>query len=64
MEPQENKQLAVRKAISAHENAVAALSDLINDCDDAKYAAMLELVNQNLNQLHADTSDGDPAETV
>lgn len=54
MKPQENQQLAVRKAISAHEECEATLIDLINVAADAQYERMLERVQQNLSALRAE----------
>lgn len=64
MEPQDNKQLAVRKAISAHEEAVAALNDLARDGQDARYATMLNRVEQNLRDLHAEGESTSPPDTL
>ena len=64
MEPQHNKLVAVRKAISAHEEAAATLTDLFADGENPKYAAMIERVKQNLSELHLDSADSHPADTV
>lgn len=64
MEPQDNKQLALRKAISAHNEAEAALSDLMNAGSDPRYGAMLERIRQNVSELQLDADLSDPAETV
>jgi hypothetical protein len=64
MEAQENKQLAVRKAISAHNEAAASITDLTKDGDDPKYSAMLERINQNLADLNFLAAVSDPADKV
>ena len=64
MEPQENKQLALRKAINAHQEAEAALADLMNERSDPRYAEMLERVQRNMNDLRAEAEIGDPADLV
>lgn len=64
MEAQENKQIAVRKAISAHQEAAATLTDLSKDGDDPKYAAMLQRIEQNLADLNFMAAVSDPADRV
>ena len=64
MEPQDNKQLALRKAISVHEEAEAALRDLIKDHTDARYSDMLERIRRNVIDLNAEAASGDPADRV
>ena len=64
MEPQDNKLVAVRKAISAHEEAVATLNDLAQGGADPMVAAMLERIQQNLAELHRESAVSDPADTV
>ena len=64
MEPQENRKLALGKAISAHEMAEAALNDLMADGPDPRYEAMAERIRQNLEQLRADAATSSPAERV
>ena len=64
MEPQDNKQLSLRKAISAHEEAEAALRDLVKDHTDARYSDMLERIRRNVSDLNAEAASGDPADLV
>jgi hypothetical protein len=64
MEPQDNKQLALRKAINAHQEAEAALADLMNDRSNARYSEMLERVQRNMSDLRAEAEIGDPADLV
>ena len=60
MEPQDNKKIALQKAISAHEQAEAALADLA----DAKYAGMIARVQANLSELRAESHGTGNAEQV
>lgn len=64
MEPQENRKLALGKAVSAHEQAEAALNDLMQDGPDPRYEALAERIRQNLEQLRADAATSSPAERV
>jgi hypothetical protein len=64
MEPQDNKKLALGKAVSAHEQAEAALNDLIKDGDDPRYEAMMERIHQNIEELRAEAATSSPAEHV
>lgn len=64
MEPQDNKKIALQKAILAHEQAEAALADLMKDGVDPAYQAMLEHIQANMAQLRADAHVTDPAEQV
>lgn len=53
MEPQENLKITLQKAISAHEQAEAALADVLNLSSDRRFAEMLERVQANLEGLRA-----------
>ncbi len=64
MEAQENKQLALRKAISAHEQAQAAVTDLVKETPDAPYPEMLQALERNLALLRAQAETTPPAEHV
>lgn len=60
MEPQDNKQLALRKAISAHEQAEAALNDLSRGGAEPRYGVMLERIAANLAELRAGAEQSAP----
>jgi hypothetical protein len=64
MEPQDNKKLALQKAIASHEQAEAALADLMKDGDDPTYSALLERIRANLADLRVDAQTTSPAEQV
>ena len=64
MEPQENKQLALRKAITAHEQAEAALTDLMSDGADSPYAQMLQAIQRNLAALRGQSETTQPTDKV
>jgi hypothetical protein len=64
MEPQDNKKLALGKAVNAHEQAEAALNDLTKDVPDPRYNAMIARIHQNLEELRADAATSSPAERV
>lgn len=61
MEPQDNKKIALQKAVSAHEQAAAALADLV---DDARYAGLIARVQANLAELRGESSTTGNAEQV
>jgi hypothetical protein len=61
MEPQDNKKIALQKAVNAHERAEAALADL---SDDVRYAGMLARVQANLAELRGESQITDNAEQV
>lgn len=64
MEPQDNKQLAVQKAISAHEQAEAALADLMTGPSQARFETMLDRIKQNLADLRSEASQTTPDDHV
>jgi hypothetical protein len=64
MEPQDNKKLALGKAVSAHEQAEAALNDLMKDAPDPRYTAMVERVRQNIEELRGEAAVSSPSERV
>ncbi|MBV9772350.1 MAG: hypothetical protein JO040_00270 [Gemmatimonadetes bacterium] len=51
MEPQDNDKLTVTKAISAHEEAEAALADMVRNFPEHRCAEMIARVQQNLSEL-------------
>ena len=51
MEPQNNIQISLRKAISAHEEAEAAMVDLMRNDPDPRFQGMLDRIRQSLNEL-------------
>lgn len=64
MEAQDNKQLALRKAISAHDEAAGALKDLMNEYSEERYAGMLERIEWNLKELRSAAEGGTPEDLV
>jgi hypothetical protein len=64
MEPQDNKKLALGKAVSAHEQAEAALNDLMKDGPDPRYATMVERIQRNIEELRAESAVSSPAEHI
>lgn len=64
MEPQDNKKLALGKAVNAHEQAEAALNDLMKDGVDPRYETMVARIHQNLEELRAAAATSTPAERV
>jgi hypothetical protein len=62
MEPQDNKQLALQKAINSHELAAAGLTDLTSVLGEERYDAMTARIDQNIAELRAEAErhkDGD-----
>jgi hypothetical protein len=53
MEPQDNTQIALQKAISSHEQAAAALTDLMHIVPEERYRGMLSRIEQNIAELQA-----------
>ena len=64
MEPQDNKKLALQKAIASHEQAEAAIGDLLKDGDDPTYSALLQRIQANLADLRMHAQTTSPAEQV
>jgi len=64
MEPQENKRVALQKAINVHEQAAAALADLMGGSEEGPYSPLLERVRQNLAELQADAAKASPGDRV
>ena len=53
MEPQDNTQIGLQKAISSHEQAAAALTDLMSIVPEDRYRGMLSRIEQNIAELQA-----------
>jgi hypothetical protein len=53
MEPHDNLKLALQKAISSHEQAVAGLTDLEEHLPADLHATLLARITANLKELHA-----------
>lgn len=51
MEPQNNQRINLQKAINAHEEAKAALIDVIGHTPDPIYTEMLQNVQRNIDAL-------------
>lgn len=64
MEAQDNKQLALLKAISSHEQAAAALNDLIDGPREEVFAPLLERVEQNIAELKRMAASSRPGDLV
>jgi len=56
VEPQQNKKVDLQKAVSAHEQAEAAIADLMNVSSDPAYAEMLDRLRKNLEVLRAEAA--------
>lgn len=64
MEPHENKQLALQKAINAHDQAGSALTDLMGELPEERYVAMMARIEQNLAELRAQVGVSRPGDHV
>lgn len=64
MEPNDNKQLALQKAINAHEQAAAAITDLMAERPDPGYAMMLERIQENIAHLKGAAAVTGPEDVV
>lgn len=64
MEPQDNKQLALNKAISSHEQAAAGLHDLLGVIPEEKYLTMLSRIEENIAELQAAEAWSRPGDHV
>jgi len=60
MKPQENKMLLLRRAISTHEEAEAAILDLLEADAGGRYEALMERVRQNLRELRLESESSRP----
>ena len=61
MEPHDNPTIDLRKAINAHEQAEAALADLVNAAPGGRHAEMLARVQANLEALRAEEAESSVA---
>lgn len=64
MEPQDNRQLALLKAVNAHEQAAAALTDLMEGLSGDLYAAMLARIEENIADLQRVAAKSKPGDHV
>ena len=60
MEPQENHKVNLQKAINSHEEAKAALIDVIGHTPEPVYHEMLDNVQRNLDALRAAAARAEP----
>lgn len=60
MEPQNNHKVNLQKAINSHEEARAALADVIDHTPDPVYVEMLRNVERNLDALRAHAATTPP----
>jgi hypothetical protein len=60
MEPQESQRVNLQKAINSHEEAKAALIDVIGHTPEPIYEQMLESVQRNLDALRAAAARTEP----
>lgn len=64
MEPHENKQLALQKAINAHEQAGSALTDLMGEFPQERFVTMRERIDQNVKELRQQAGLSRPEDHV
>jgi hypothetical protein len=64
MEPHDNKQLALQKAISAHDQAGSALTDLMGELTEERYAAMIARIDRNIAELKEQAANSRPGDEV
>ncbi|HEX2190724.1 MAG TPA: hypothetical protein VHG51_17580 [Longimicrobiaceae bacterium] len=64
MEPHENKQLALQKAVNAHEQAAAALTDLMDGPARETYRTMMGRIEQNIADLRRVAASSKPGDHV
>ena len=63
MEPQDNVKIGLQKAVSAYEQAAAAMADVMSTSPDPKYGAMVEQLQAHLDVLRADSAVTPPDAT-
>jgi hypothetical protein len=64
MEPHENKQIALQKAINAHEQAGAALTDLMGELPQERFVTMRERIDENIAELRRQMGTSRPEDHV
>jgi hypothetical protein len=64
MEPHDNKQLALQKAISAHDQAGSALTDLMGELPEDRYVEMIARIDQNIADLREQAEISKPGDQV
>jgi hypothetical protein len=64
MEPHDNMQLALQKAISSHEQAAAGLNDLITELSEDLFEKMLGRIEQNIAELREAMTKSRPGDHV
>lgn len=64
MDAKDNKQLGLQKAISAHEQAVAALNDLMGGLSERTYQEMLARIQTNIAELKENAEFSRPGDHV
>jgi len=60
MEPQDNLKVNLQKAINTHEDAMAAVADVLDHSPDPVYAEMLETLKRNVEMLRAQAAQTPP----
>jgi uncharacterized protein (DUF433 family) len=60
MEPQDNLKVNLQKAINTHEDAMAAVADVLDHSPDPVYAEMLETLKRNVEMLRAQAARTPP----
>lgn len=64
MDPSDNKLVMLHKAINAHEQAAAALADLMGGVGNGRFSALIERIRENLHELEAEANSSRPEERV
>jgi uncharacterized protein (DUF433 family) len=60
MEPQDNLKVNLQKAINTHEDAMAAVADVLDHSPDPVYSEMLETLKRNVEMLRAQAARTPP----
>jgi hypothetical protein len=60
MEPQDNLKVNLQKAINTHEDAMAAVADVLAHSPDPVYSEMLESLKRNVEMLRAQAAQTPP----